>query len=104
MLSTGKCRCELLVILLACGKPAPQPRPVTPYPIKEVSRQELVYHRAPESVLGNRPQPLVETRYYIFSRDGYACEVDFMQYLAVQPGDRVSCRWFRPGPAAESPP
>ncbi len=72
MLSKGKCRCELLAILLACGKAAPQPRPVTPYPIREVSRQELVYHQAPNSVLGKRQQPLVETRYYIFSRDGYA--------------------------------
>jgi hypothetical protein len=81
--------------------------PVMPYPTKEVVRQEMVLEQAVDQAPARVPTETTErvsgTKYYLFSRDGLACEVDFMVYIAVQPGDRVSCHWLAPSAAVQSP-
>jgi hypothetical protein len=85
-----------LVAIAGCAATARSSGPVTPTAVKEVVRQEMVVARSLDSVLGRRPPPIPETRYYLHSPDGDVCEVDYIQYLAVHVGDRVSCRWAHP--------
>ncbi len=77
------------------------PGPITTYPVKQVERQDVVLVRSFDSVQGKHPPPLPETVYYLYSRDGYACEVDYVQYGAIKPGDWVSCHWLPPTAATE---
>ena len=94
-------------VLAACATGGGHLRPAMPYPTKEVVRQEIVLAQAVDGAPGRSPTETTErisgTKYYLFSRDGFACEVDFMVYIAVQPGDRVSCHWLAPSAAIQSP-
>lgn len=101
------CICAGSVILAACATGAGHPGLVMPYPTKEVVRQEMVLEQAVDQAPTRVPTETTErvsgTKYYLFSRDGFACEVDFMVYIAVQTGDRVSCHWLAPSAAVQSP-
>lgn len=94
-------------ILAACASGGGHLAPVMPYPTKEVVRQEIeleqAVDQAPARVPTETTQRVSGTKYYLYSRDGFACEVDFMVYIAVQPGDRVSCHWLAPSAAVQSP-
>jgi hypothetical protein len=94
-------------ILAACAHGGGHLGPVMPYPTKEVVRQEMVLEQAVDQAPARVPTETTErvsgTKYYLFSRDGLACEVDFMVYIAVQPGDRVSCHWLAPSAAVQTP-
>lgn len=97
----------LWALLAACGTGVGRPRPVTRYPTKEVVRQDVVLEQTVDPPPGRLPTEITErvsrTVYYLFARDSYTCEVDYMLYMAVEPGDRVSCHWLPPSAAVESP-
>lgn len=88
--------CALVAVLAACAATARSANPVTPTAVKEVVRQDMVVARSFDSVLGRHPPPIPETRYYLYAPDGDVCEVDYIQYVAVHVGDRVSCPWAHP--------
>jgi hypothetical protein len=84
-------------MLAACGTAVSRSHSGTLYPTKEVVRQSVVYEHTVDPRGGGRltetTQRVSATRYYLFARDGYTCEVDYMLYVAVLPGDRVACHW-----------